>query len=459
MLGKYRKRRYNLVMLDFTKKIILESKWQKRYKILRAFLYGGTIGFLLILAYQIIFPSITLNYSFSTKASSNKNTISDPRDSNNAELKKGVLPDKKNFLFDTTILGNFSDATIDIILGKNSNQISNGTLSVKKSYRAFLYPLGAPIGFKDGNLFFSDGNFYLISNGEKRQFSSQKVMQELGFSIGMFTPVEKNDLIYNKTGTNIEDASAYPDGTLFLIDGEYYQLKNNQLSLFVSEKAFLSRYDANLALKKDSSFLEKFTLADDQIGLADGTLASSGTSIFVLSKGKSYPIYSPQVFEMMGFNWNDVYQANSEEVGIYKKQKLSMQGFTHPDGTIFEDAQTKNYYIIENGQKHQIIGTELIKSYLKIHPILVDSASLNNTATCTLKKDLITLQNSYSCTIPLKNIMTEKGNDYQFTGNFDSGIHIGQINAIFNTAPNVINMRNSLSYIKASVINNHNTIQ
>ncbi len=446
-------------MLNFTKKIILEPKWQKRYTILRSLLYGGAIAFLFIFAYVIIFPSINLNYSFSARASSNKNTISDPRDSNNSELKKGVLLDKKNLLFDTTILGSFSDATINIVLGKNSNQISNGTLSVKKSYRAFLYPIGEPVGFKDGSLLFSDGNFYIISDGEKRQFASQAIMQDLGFSIGMFTPIEKNELIYNKAGNNIEDVSTYPNGTLFLIDGEYYQLKNNQLYLFVSEKAFLSRYDANLALKKDSSFLEKFPLADDQIGLADGTLASIGTSVFVLSKNESYPIFSPQVFETMGFNWNDVYQANSEEVGIYKKQKFSMQGFTHPDGTIFEDAQTKNYYIIENEQKHQIIGAELLKSYLKIHPILIDSVSLSNTANCTFKKDLLTLHNSYSCTIPLKKIMTEKGNDYQFTGKFDSGIRIGQISAIFNTTPDIANLRNSLSRIKASVISNYNTTQ
>ncbi len=211
-------------MLNFTKKIILEPKWQKRYTILRSLLYSGTVAFLFVLAYIIVFPSISLNYSFSARASSNKNTISDPRNSDNSALKKGVLPDKK-LLFDTTIMGNFSDATINIVLGKNSNQISNGTLSVKKSYRAFLYPTGDPIGFKDGSLLFSDGNFYIISNGEKRQFASQTIMQDLGFSIGMFTPIEKNELIYNKTGNTIEDASAYPNGTLFLIDGEYYQLK------------------------------------------------------------------------------------------------------------------------------------------------------------------------------------------------------------------------------------------
>ena len=438
-------------MLDFTKNTILEPAWQKRYRRLRALLYALAFAWALTLAYGLVFPTLTFDYFFNPDAFSKKNTILDPRDGNNAPLENGKLAKDKKLLMDTALLGNFSNVDLSITTTKDID-LSGSTLLAHKSYRAFLYPLGDPVGFRDGSLLFFGGDFYFISNGEKRQFASQDLATELGFTPDMFLMVDANELDYNKQGEKITETS-YPAGTLFLIDDTYYQLKNNLLYPFVSEGAFLSRYEARTAIKKDKDFLSKFEVSEVQLGLADGTLAAIDISVYILSAGKSYPVANPQVFEELGYDWNALYAANSEEVGIYKKQKQFGEGATHPDGTIFQDEKIGTYFLIENGEKRPLLGTHLIASYTgKIKPVIVDSSSLNATTTCALKKASFWQNNTYTCRMPLTQIATQKGNDYQFLGQFNATLAIDQIHAQFHTALSFQNARNSLSRIKNSAI-------
>jgi len=440
-------------MLDFTKNTILEPIWQKYYERLRILLYLLAFAWAFVLVYGIIFPTIAFDYSFNPDAFSKKNTLIDPRDETNAPLENGKLAKDKKLLLDTALLGNFSDVALSITTGKNID-LSGSSLLAHKSYRAFFYPLGDPVGFRDGSLLFSNGDFYFISNGEKRQFASQDLATELGFTPDMFSMIDANELGYNKPGEKITEMN-YLDGTLFLISDTYYQLKNNQLYPFVSTGAFLSRYEARMALKKDKDFLNKFDLSQEQLGLSDGTLAAIGISVYILSAGKSYPIASPQVFQELGYDWNALYAANSEEVGIYKKQKQFGEGATHPDGTIFKDEQAGIYYLIENGKKRPLIGTHLIASYTnKIKPVIVDGTSLNTTASCTLKKASLWQKNTYSCQMSLSQIANQKGNDYQFSGQFNTAIALDELHAQFHTALKFQNARDSLSHIKNSAILN-----
>ena len=204
-----------------------------------------------------------------------------------------------------------------------------------------------------------------------------------------------------------------------------------------------------------TAFFEKFKISDEQIGLANGTLAAVGEAVLILSDKKSYPIFSPKVFEDMGFNWNDIYPANSEEIAIYEKQRLFIKGVVHPNGTIFKDIKTNIYYIIENGQKRPILGKYLLESYLKISPVLADSTNLDNPLSCTIKKSKFSFKNKYFCIIPLEKMIQEKGNYYQFTGKFSSKIDINQIKINFDTALNMNNLKGSLSRIKTLILTNY----
>ena len=52
------------------------------------------------------------------------------------------------------------------------------------------------------------------------------------------------------------------------------------------------------------------------------SLLSTPNSVFLTNQDKIWPIADTITFESMGFNWNDLQNSNSEEIGGYEKQKL-----------------------------------------------------------------------------------------------------------------------------------------
>lgn len=69
-------------------------------------------------------------------------------------------------------------------------------------------------------------------------------------------------------------------------------------------------------------------------------LFSSNESVFLASQEKIWPIADVPTFESMGFIWNDVVPASSEEISFYEKQKLLTLKTPHPDGTIFSEKES-----------------------------------------------------------------------------------------------------------------------
>lgn len=444
-------------MLDLKKEIILMQPWKKRYLISKIILYIAFLIAVLVFAYKIIFPSISFDFNFKTSGALS-NTIIAPRNSDQSKLNKGTINSEGKIIFDTTPMGNFSDITISFDLENGSLPLKNGTVSVKKSYQAFFYPIGQPMGFKNGSLLSTEDGFYLISDGLVRKFSSPQVLQTMGYSKNNFTQVSPEDLRYNKQGPDITDATTYPNGTIFKIDEEYYQLKNSTLSKFISNRAFLSQYTDNDALRKDASFLEEKKVTEEVLGFADGALVSFGGSAFILSNGKSYPFNGPETFQALGYTWNDVVSADSDEIGIYAKQKLFYQNQPHPDGTIFLDSEIGAYYIISNQQKLPLLGQNIVKTYLRNNPVLVTSQSLIISDSCTLKKNIFSLR-SYSCKIPLEKFKNLAGNDYQFSASLGAPVKISQIHTVFYTSVKKENVFKTLANIKKLIEANYTTTQ
>jgi DNA mismatch repair ATPase MutL len=440
-------------MQEINGNIQLQPLWRKRYNVLRILLLCIFLFIIANLVYVVLFPSLTFNYFFRLE-NALKNTVSSPRSSNQNSIAEGKTADKK-LLFDTALTGNFSDATINFTLEKDSAKPESAKLKVRRSYQAFFYPLGNPIGFKEGTLLTDGEGYFQISDGVRRPFTSLQAAQNLGFTKSMFVSVTQEELQLNPGGEMITN---YANGTLFKIGNEFYQLNNETLYQFVSNNAFLSRYEDNQAIVKDANFLNNFNLSQDQLGFADGTIVSLGNSIFILSEGRSYPVDTPETFQALGYSWEDVIPASSEEVGIYKKQKVMTQATPHVSGTIFLDQKDDKYYIVRNNQKLPLIGNRLIQNYLHSHPIIADSRGLEKVSTCDLKKNTLVLR-SYSCDIALENLSDLKGNDYQFAADFDTNIRIEQLDVMFHTAPKLENARQTLSQIKTLIKINYQNKQ
>lgn len=441
-------------MFDLTKNIKLNSIAEKKYKAARLGLYAVFGLGVLFTADKILFPSQTLNLFFDNLNAA-KNTIVNPRLGGDKTLSKGIIPGGENFAFNANPLGNFSSVQATFQTADNQD-LSGSQISVRKSYQAFFYPEGKPLGFKSGSLLTTENaEYYLVSKGMLRRFASPEIILSLGFPKSAFVLVSQDDLKYNQAGPDITSGDSYPDDTLFLIDDKFYQLLNGKLSAFVSDRAFLSQYQSVQAIAKTKDIFSTYPQTENPLGFADATLASNAGSVFILSGAKSYPVADFNTFEAMGFNWKNVKALESDELGAYEQQKQFTVNQPHPDGTIFQDENKQQYFIIDNGLKRPILSQAVLNTYPSENMIAVDQDGSSKKVSCVLQKQILPFK-TYSCQMDLSEISTSKGNDYQFETSLKNTAKLKESSLAFSTPLSWKNAMNSLSKIKGNLQSNYN---
>lgn len=260
----------------------------------------------------------------------------------------------------------------------------------------------------------------------------------------------------NEAGETIEFSSKYPNGTLFKINDEYYQVAGNILYKFISEKAFLTKYNPSQTIEKNEDFLNNFTIAEDFLGFADGALVSYGASVYAVNQGKVFPFADALTFQSMGYSWNDVIAIGADEIGFYKKGALLTISSRHPDGTIFFDEQTKKYFSVQNGAKNELAGPNIQKSYLRHSPVLASENGAKIKNDCQLKKKF-GFSEKYACRIEIGNMQNLPGNDYQFELAVENESAIKEIKITFKQNINMGNLRLTLSDIKNKILLRYGT--
>lgn len=437
-------------MFDLTKEIELPPAARKIYAALRIFVCLLFAAAGIYVFFALFFPIRNFDFSFRA-ASAQKNTVVSPRDPEGNALEKGLLEKDSPLLFDAPLDGDYSKINISFFLEKNQPPAQNRAVSVRKSFQSFFYPEGKPMDFKEGSLVRHSGDYFIVSGGKLRKFAFVELPRAMGYNLNAFAEITDEEMALNELGDEIEISSKYPNSTLFKIGDAYYQNAGNTLFKFVSEKAFLTKYDASQTVEKNEDFLKGFTLAENFFGFADGTLLSYGQSAYVVTRGEILPIAFESDFRSMGYDWKDVIAANGEEIGIYKKGALFTLNSPHPDGTIFSDPETKKYFYLQGGQKRELQGPNIQKSYLRRAPIIAQASALEIRKNCQLEKK-ISFSEKYGCEIPIKDIQTLSGNDYQFELAAGDRIKIKEIKITFEQNTTWSNLRLAVSDIKSKVL-------
>jgi hypothetical protein len=442
------------MLFDLTPEIILDKENQKKYFYARITFYLVVLILTFILIMIIIFPTKYFDFSF-INPNSSANTIKNTRNIDGTFPNNGNIEADKKLYFNASSVGKYSKAQLTFTLNKKSASLDEGSINMEKSFKAFLYPEEAPIGFKDGTLLKNYGKYYIVSNEELREFKDASLLSSLGFSESAFRDVSADNFKYNSFGNIITGTDNYPDASLFKINSDYYVLSAGKLKKFISEKAYLSQYLAEQAIAKDESFFQQYSIDENMMGYADGSLIAYGESAFVVSKNTVLPINNVQTFEAMGYDWNDLITVGGDEISFYKKADLMTIDSAHPDGTIFlvsqQNTKDNSWYIIENNKKHFLPSAEIAASWLKKKPIAVSAESLQQFSQCSLKKDWIALGGSYSCDVSVENLAALLGKDYEFATSFDNNIKINEIHIKFIKNKTLSNFREFLSNIFYSV--------
>lgn len=398
----------SLLQPSFLTAIPIPPARRRLYHALRAILYAGFLSIVSVIGYSFLFPSQGFTFDFRNPDAA-KNTLLDPRDADDTPERKGAVKENGTLTLNNGALGIFSDAAVSIQLKKDSSLPKNITLTAQKGYREVFLP-----------------------EGPAAEFPGWKSIQ-------------------------LRIIDGHANGSLFRIGGNVYQLIDGTLYRFVSDNALLSRYDSDTIISQGEEFLSRYPVSEEWIGFRPGTLLSFADGVFVVySETDIRPIGSADIFQAIGYNWDDVIPASEEEIGMYKRGKIIIPGTLHAPGTLFQVAETGNYFTID-GEKHQrpITDLSLLQLFLKhTHPIPVSEKSRELSSYCTLQPGVF-FTSEYACDVPLQTLRDLPGADYQFTLAPEEAIAINTIDITLKRSPEKGNFRSTLSQLKVRLLDRY----
>jgi len=131
------------------------------------------------------------------------------------------------------------------------------------------------------------------------------------------------------------------------------------------------------ALSPDASSLP---YANVLIKLPEGILVSDGKGVFVTSQGTLFLVRSPEVFESLGYHWQDVKNMDEDEKNFnpYFANNLLDFDAANPNGTVLK--KNDGLFVVWNEKLYQITADEQAR-YFPDRPI-VETAQKTRVAGC-----------------------------------------------------------------------------
>ena len=159
----------------------------------------------------------------------------------------------------------------------------------------------------------------------------------------------------------------YPDGTLLQVKGEagVWLLQNGQKRPFTSYSALISRFDPKKIVVTDSSSLSSYTKGDS-IKFPNYSLIQLPTGgIYLLVDNEKRPIVSKDIFKKIGFNAEEIINANEEELNSYTEGKIITATSTYPTGKLLRDPKSGGVFYVESGYKYPVTDKVLLSTKFK----------------------------------------------------------------------------------------------
>jgi len=378
-------------MTFFKVPITIPSSLEKQYHISRMILYFVILIMTLLFISSMLFPTITKRFDFRTPDSS-RNTLLSPRSEERTPRTNGKVEKRGILLADTAVIGTFSTGVVKVALEKDLPMPETMLASIRRSYQSFFLETG-------------------------------------------------------------ETVTAFPVETTYRVGDTYYALREGQLFPYVSDGAYLSRFEANQAQDANDELLLRYPVREEWIGYRAGALLGNATGVFIVtSESEARPVGSAEIFLALGYTFDDVITVSEEELGIYKRGRIIELGATHPDGTLLLDQDTNAYFLVEGTTKRLFLPGAYRDFLLKkMHPIVVSSAEREKREICTLAPSVI--GSTLSCKLALTPLTALYGNDFELRlTEAESAIDIRTISVSFETAKSKENMLTLFSKVKQRMV-------
>lgn len=197
---------------------------------------------------------------------------------------------------------------------------TNRILTIKRT-DLDAYPTGAPIKFPLYTIVRTPkGSIYLLLDETKRKIASPEVFRSIGFNPEEVVDASNEDVSYYQDGPAITLEDAYPTGALLqdpATGGVYYVINGTKAPLI--HPLFLkTKFKNRPVVKATAEQLAKFNKVAP-IRFEDGYLLKGdfGPGVYVISNGTKRPIASADVFESLGYKWENILTVPGRVLDLY----------------------------------------------------------------------------------------------------------------------------------------------
>ena len=183
------------------------------------------------------------------------------------------------------------------------------------------YETGAPIKFAQYSLIRSPrGTIFLLVDDKKRGFTSGEAFRKMGFNPVEVANASWEDVNSYSDGVPLTATSTYPTGALLQdkkTGGVYWVIEGTKAPIL--NKIFLTaKFKNKKIIRVTAAELNNYQTIDPVL-FTDGELLKSNNSsaVYVISGGKKRPIYSGEVFEKLGYQWQNVLTVPPQILSLY----------------------------------------------------------------------------------------------------------------------------------------------
>lgn len=154
----------------------------------------------------------------------------------------------------------------------------------------------------------------------------------------------------------------------------------------IPTKKIFGNYFPRKSIPEQEEDLSHLDYSNVLVNFPDGVLVSNGQGVFVVSNRKLYLIKSPEIFEALGFQWENVQQMNDFEINLNTLESQNMLGFgsAHPNGIIIKD--NGNHYLVWLGKLYQLSEEEKNRCFLFQPQVEVGARDLKASCVANGKK-------------------------------------------------------------------------
>jgi len=183
------------------------------------------------------------------------------------------------------------------------------------------YPKGAPIKFPQYSLVRSpSGSIYLLIDDKKRLIENENVFKQIGYNPEEVFDASWEDINSYTLGTPITASSTYITGALLQdkkTGGVYYVEDGIKAPLW-DASLLKTKFKKMAVVPVESAKLDSYQTTSPVL-FNDGEILKSSASpaVYIIENGKKRPFISGQVFEDLGYKWENIITVSPKLLALY----------------------------------------------------------------------------------------------------------------------------------------------